>query len=47
MRALTQDQDAEAGSMTVEAVVVMESLLSPKGPVYTRLEEVSLSGHEK
>jgi len=27
--------------------VVMESLLSPKGPVYTRLEEVSLSGHEK
>jgi len=47
VRALTQDQDAEAGSMTVDVVVVMESHLSPKGPVYTRLEEVSLSGHEK
>jgi 2'-5' RNA ligase len=33
--------------MTVDVVVVMESHLSPKGPVYTRLEEVSLSGHEK
>jgi 2'-5' RNA ligase len=47
VRALMRDRDAAVGSQEVQAVAVMESRLTPKGPVYTRVEEVSLPDHEK
>jgi len=47
VRALTQFRDAAVGSQQVQAVTVMESELTPRGPVYTRVEEVSLHNHEK
>ncbi len=42
VRALTQYKAVEVGSQQVETIVVMESQLSPKGPTYTRVEEVRL-----
>lgn len=47
VRALTQFRDASVGSQEVQAVTVMESRLTPHGPIHTRVEEVSLHGHEK
>ncbi|TMJ00371.1 MAG: RNA 2',3'-cyclic phosphodiesterase [Bacillati bacterium ANGP1] len=47
VRALTQFRDFGVGSQRVQAVTVMESELTPRGPVYTRVEEVSLQGYEK
>ncbi len=47
VRALTQFRDIGVGSQRVQAVTVMESELTPRGPVYTRVEEVSLHSHEK
>lgn len=46
VRALTRYRDVEIGTQTVRAICVMESTLTPQGPVYTRLEEVSLETHE-
>jgi 2'-5' RNA ligase len=46
VRALTRYQDVEVGTQTVRAVCVMESRLTPQGPIYTRVEEVSLQAHE-
>ena len=47
VRALTQHRDMIVGAQQVQAVAVMESHLTPQGPVYARVEEVSLQGHEK
>ncbi len=47
VRALTQFRDIAVGSQQVRAVTVMESQLTPGGPVYARVEEVSFQGHEK
>lgn len=47
VRALAQFKDVEVGSQRVEALTVMESQLMPQGPLYTRVEEVSLSPYEK
>lgn len=46
-RVLTEFEGVEVGSMRVEALVVMESLLRPQGPIYTPVEEVPLHHHEK
>ncbi|MDQ7819566.1 MAG: RNA 2',3'-cyclic phosphodiesterase [Armatimonadota bacterium] len=46
VRALTRYRDVEIGTQTVRTICVMESTLTPQGPVYTRLEEVSLETHE-
>ncbi len=46
VRALTQYRDVEVGTQTVRSVCVMESRLTPQGPIYTRVEEVTLAGHE-
>ncbi len=47
VRALTQYRDVVVGTQQVRAVAVMESHLTPQGPVYARVEEVSLQDHEK
>lgn len=47
VRALGEFKDVAVGNQTVELLVVMESRLTPKGPVYTPLEEVRLSAYEK
>lgn len=47
VRALTQSQDIAVGSQQVQAMAVMESRLTRDGPIYTRVEEVSLQAHEK
>lgn len=47
VRALTQHRDVVVGTQQVHAVTVMESHLTPQGPVYARVEEVSLLDHEK
>ncbi len=47
VRALTQFKDTVVGSQQVEAMVVMESQLTPQGPIYTRVEEVRLGTYEK
>ncbi len=47
VRALTQHQDLPVGSQEVRTMSVMESRLARDGPIYTRVEEVSLQGHEK
>ena len=47
VRALTRFRDIGVGSQQVQAVTVMESELTPRGPIYTRVEEVSLHSHEK
>lgn len=43
VRALQQYRDVDVGRQRVEAVVVIESRLTPEGPVYTRVEQVQLS----
>jgi 2'-5' RNA ligase len=40
-------REERVGEQGVTAVVVMESLLGPEGAIYTPVEEVRLSGHEK
>ncbi len=47
VRALAQYKDVVVGSQEVGSVVVMESHLSPRGPSYTRVEEVRLHPYEK
>lgn len=47
VRALGQFRDASVGSQRVEAVSVMESQLTLQGAIHTRVEEVTLGGHEK
>ncbi len=47
VRALIQYRDVLVGTQQVRAVTVMESHLTRQGPVYTRVEEVSLRDHEK
>ena len=47
VRALDQFRDAGMGRQRVEAISVMESELMAHGPLYTRIEEVRLSPHEK
>lgn len=46
-RVLGQFEAEEVGEQEVRAVVVMESLLRPQGPIYTPVEEVPLSPYEK
>jgi len=47
VRALSQHKDLPVGSQEVRAISVMESRLARDGPIYTRVEEVSLRDHEK
>ncbi len=47
VRALTQHAELPVGSQEVRTISVMESHLTPDGPIYARVEEVSLHGHEK
>lgn len=47
VRALGQFGDVEVGSQRVEAITVMESQLTPQGPIHTRVEEVRLASYEK
>jgi len=47
VRALTQYRDVFVGAQQVRTVAVVESHLTPRGPVYARVEEVTLQGHEK
>lgn len=47
VRALSQHKDLPVGSQEVRAISVMESRLARDGPIHTRVEEVSLQGHEK
>lgn len=47
VRALGAFKDEGIGTQRVDSLVVFESHLSPKGPRYTPLEEVSLMHHEK
>ncbi|MDR7417599.1 MAG: RNA 2',3'-cyclic phosphodiesterase [Armatimonadota bacterium] len=44
VRALRRFQDREIGEMPVESVTVMESRLTPEGPIYAPREQVRL-GH--
>ena len=46
VRALDRYREVEVGTQTVQAVCVMESRLTPHGPVYARVEEVVLGDHE-
>ena len=36
-------QDFNAGGMTVDAIYIMKSTLSPKGPKYDVLKEIKLA----
>ncbi len=47
VRALTQFHDIVVGSQRVRTMTVMESHLTPQGPIHTRVEEVGLQDHEK
>lgn len=47
VRALDQSRDTTIGRQRIEAISVMESQLMPQGPLYTRIEEVRFSPHEK